>query len=721
MESGRTIDVEPAPQSEEGITSPSKNPGAGALAIGANDMDGQIPMSFAITQLYKRIQTNKLYPELVIYICFVITFTFFLLWGKNTGDSYYSIKSIQDLLTNPEFPDQTTAKYFGDSALPDDFQDWIAGVVLPALWDSGNPDKPGKMPRYAQGENIILGALRVRMMRVKQDGCSINTAIYGDNAVANGVDTSCRPPWSLEAEQTGPYTTKTGHVFNYTDPNNGEYHGTTTSGDIGSYHPGGYTIILHFNSSYNEIKEQIEIMNKNYYVDHLATRFVMVEMFAYIPQFDQFLSAKMFHEITSGGSWVPNTQFRIFKVWTQNMITKTIYDLFFALFVFYYFFKMFMEWLKEYKRTRRFFSWILQVWNMLEFINIMCFLGTLFLRVLWFRDSMTKKFTLHSLIHGSYPVQLESSLWLYSMQVYTNSINNLLTYMKVLKYVRLNDRLNILTRTMEICQRNIVGSLLLFIYLVAALSLTGNSLYGNGMYEWRNVNTAFSTVGRMLVGDFDYPAMREENRYMTAIYFWLVIFIGLYLMLSAIIVAIICEGFTQVSVEQSNTPLDIIISRWWSKFKKHPFSGFAITCFSGKRSEEQLLYLLGNVLQAAYRQQKMDLNQNDELQVDDSAICFGFSDIKTLLPSDVWDEMKGDLIDDIWEELLFEWGCYMKNDVQLQNKVTETRLLTAMQDWLKPEEKMMDNIIQKVRKLHVEVNNLLEDLAIGDKPASPLS
>ena len=49
---------------------------------------------------------NLPHHPLAIYLCFVITFTFFLLWGKNSGDSYYSIKSIQDLLTNPEFPNQ---------------------------------------------------------------------------------------------------------------------------------------------------------------------------------------------------------------------------------------------------------------------------------------------------------------------------------------------------------------------------------------------------------------------------------------------------------------------------------------------------------------------------------------------------------------------------------------------------------------------------------------
>ena len=37
-----------------------------SLAMGATDMDGQVPLSFAINQLYKRIQTNKLYPELGI-------------------------------------------------------------------------------------------------------------------------------------------------------------------------------------------------------------------------------------------------------------------------------------------------------------------------------------------------------------------------------------------------------------------------------------------------------------------------------------------------------------------------------------------------------------------------------------------------------------------------------------------------------------------------------
>lgn len=665
-----------------------------------NSMDSFAPearilSSFFLKELDTKIQTSYLYPDFVVYLVFLAMFTVFCLWGRNIGESYYAVKSLKELVINPEFPNMEIEKFYDGIALPGDWNDWFTGVVLPALWDSSQPDESIPV-RYAWGENIMLGALRTRMLRVRDDSCMINRVIYDTSP---GISQVCRGVWSAENEYKQPYKS-----WNWTDPEL-QYMGTTTTGDIEAYHAGGFVETFKFASPYNTVAKRAKHLVDSTWVDSLATRFVIVEFFLYIPQFDQFQSVKVFNEVTAGGAWVPNTQFRIFKVWTQNNTAQTVFDGVFALFVFYFIIKFFREWRTEFKLTRRPFSFILKIWNMLEAINLFILVLALGFRVAWILDSVAANVQLYDLIHGDYPVDLEGILWKFSFVTYLNGINNLLTYIKFLKYVRLNDRLNILTRTMEVCQRNIAGSLFLFLYLMAAFALAGQALFGNALHDWRNVNTAFSTVMRMLVGDFDYPAMREENRFATSIYFWLVITVGLYLMLSAIIIAIVSEGFAQVSVTQNNVPLDIAIGRMLTKLRKKTWKPKG-----SQRSQSVLLAIMYRMMHAEYMQRLMTIPQDLQGHIDDTDITFAFTDLSKLVPADVIKELGDEKVADIWEDIDYQWRLYLKNDHQMQTKHSAARLSRTMSGILDNETEIIQGVSAKVQDLQVQVTEMMDTL-----------
>ena len=83
--------------------------------------------------------------------------------------------------------------------------------------------------------------------------------------------------------------------------------------------------------------------------------------------------------------------------------------------------------------------------------------------------------------------------------MYFNAVNTILTCLKILKFVRLNDQLNILTRTLRAAQHNIIGILTIFLIVLTAYALTGNLLFGNGLEEYKDFSTSFSTLLRLLL------------------------------------------------------------------------------------------------------------------------------------------------------------------------------------------------------------------------------
>ena len=95
-----------------------------------------------------------------------------------------------------------------------------------------------------------------------------------------------------------------------------------------------------------------------------------------------------------------------------------------------------------------------------RFINLATFIAVAALRIWWVLQSPEANFRIP--YEGGYPGAMEQILYSFSLQGYLNALNTVITFIKCLKFVRLNDNLNLLTKTLEICQQNIIGVLILF-------------------------------------------------------------------------------------------------------------------------------------------------------------------------------------------------------------------------------------------------------------------
>ena len=657
----------------------------------------KVPTWFYSKEIKRRIQTGRLYWQLIVYIPFVVLFILSSLSERDISNDYFLVRSMQDQLTGNEIPGLDVEKFWPDIAQPGDWYDWFEGVLIPALWDSSQPDTSIPM-RYAQGENVVMGAVRTRVLRVMNNSCEFNPFLYPEDS---GIPKICYGTYSEAKESREKYGR-----WMWLNPDTDQVDGTETTGDITRYHPGGYTQIFPINMTYNNAIAMIKMLRDEKWVEGLAVRFVITEFFIYAPNFDRFHSIKLFHEVMAGGSWIPNVQFRVFHVF-RYFTWHTALRAVFTLYVGYYIIKMIYEWAVLWRETNFFFSWILKLWNMVEVVNLTFFVIAIVLNVLWMAESLNwPEWKLPGT--AEYPGKLEGVLWYFSFQVYFNAVNTILTFLKVLKFVQLNDRLNVLTRTLEACQRNVINALLLASYLTVAFAMTGTAIFGNGLYEWRNFNTAFSTIMRMLVGDFQYEDMRNEQQVLAPFFFWSCFVLILFLMWSAIIIAIVSEGFAEVSNKQSNVALDVLIVRTlekiWKFFRNLKF--LEKKFWQGNNEEETLLQL-SNLLLAEANQRFMEGHNDAESYLT-------YDGIPKLVPAELYNQLGEDTLDDLWADVLYEWHLYLQTHNKIQLESDHMMITEAVIHEVTSSNATIDDMNSTINVLEQKVRMMIDHLKRED-------
>lgn len=291
-----------------------------------------------------------------------------------------------------------------------------------------------------------------------------------------------------------------------------------------------------------------------------ATRLITMEFIEYSPTADSFLSTRVLLEVGAGGAWIPGIQFRTFQVWTTKRLGQTVFDFFFLGFVFYYVGDFVSGAKRKYRRSGSVMA-ILDPWVILEFLNLSMYVMSFGFRFTWMArcvDVSPKVDVMET--QGFYPGLLDEIEWLYMMQVYINCCNCVLTFMKLLKYMRLNQRFGILTETLSDCRDSIVGVMIIFIIVILAFAVTGNTLFGAQMYEFRSMGVSFSTLLRMLLGEMDYEAMKREQRVLAGFFFWSFIILCSFILLNFLI-GVMAESFGNVSGQVQTEPLEKVLEK----------------------------------------------------------------------------------------------------------------------------------------------------------------
>eukprot|EP00759_Apiculatamorpha_spiralis_P017011 PhF_6_TR23254/c0_g2_i1/m.32662/K03361/CDC4; F-box and WD-40 domain protein CDC4 len=139
----------------------------------------EMPINFIIDSLDLKLRRSKLNREFWLYIAFVIMFVFFFTASRNVEATYYTGEGVKTLIANRDLPDLKVRKGFLDLGHKDDWYGWASGVLVPGLF-SGKNFTNEVDPVLVAGQNQLLGAVRFRLIKVRNDSCGISTDFLSD-------------------------------------------------------------------------------------------------------------------------------------------------------------------------------------------------------------------------------------------------------------------------------------------------------------------------------------------------------------------------------------------------------------------------------------------------------------------------------------------------------------------------------------------------------------
>ena len=363
-------------------------------------------------------------------------------------------------------------------------------------------------------------------------------------------------------------------------------------GKLTTYPPDGYAIEIPFSESRANVKRLFSALQNGITVQgwddvstsqndqhapiqipwiDKATRAVSIEFMTYNQNHALICRYQMFLEITASGLLVPIHYVSTFQFF--NLSGDPGFWVLFLIFVTMIFVQCFLWILKLRHGMTRYvlesgeggiiihLSGILHVlstefWIVFDFVNLGLFLVGLGLRIYWMFLGFTDTSVL---VLDGYPKDWET---IGEVQVYIDHVdafNAFLSFLRIFYYLRLNTQLNLLTQTIEKAKAELMGIVFIFLIVFIGFALMAYVVFGTLLEGYRDFSTTISSLLRLLLGDFDYHELREEQRIYAPVIFAIFTIMANFLLLNMVI-AVLNEAFHQVQVSKfQSTKMEVLL------------------------------------------------------------------------------------------------------------------------------------------------------------------
>ncbi len=625
----------------------------------------ELPVNFVVDALEFKVTSSRLTIEVLFYIPFLICFVFVFMLARPIQENFYMVSGIESVITNQQLPSFKNPRTFSDITSSAWFYRFL-NLTLEELWR----DRAQDAFPSVRGQNILLGALRVRQKRASNRSCTLNQARFQLNSslIPPLNEIPCYGTLSASTEQVEPYLCPPTSTCTGVDPaalralnlsSDGFVYrgdvGTSFQGQITSYQSGGYAVDFNFSEPIAIQAEKLAAMKSLGFLDDVATRLVDVSFYLYNPSIDLFVGFQAISEVPIGGCWLQVTREVGFEVYTSSYYGRSAFQIFFFFFVLVFVLIFIKSGYEEFRKGRL-LGFFLNLWNIMELANLTIFI--VMYGYLWTWVNLGQQADLSTiLLQSKFSDDLQKILILYETMIWYNAVNTILTFLKLLKYVRLNDRLNILTRTLAVAQQSLIGVLVLFVYIVFGFCITGNHLYGIGIYRFRSLAASYISLLRQLIGDIVYDEMSQENRIGTIVFSWSFQILCLFILLN-FLVAVISDGFREVSEASSNIPLDMSINKVFNDARYEFLPATLKQKLVLLRHLQTQTGVVAGILEELLRRRKGMVDtaaaeRNDYDELDD--VMMHLDDIASLVPEESQTLVNQSFIDEVWKDMTWEY------------------------------------------------------------------
>ena len=481
--------------------------------------------------------------DLFIFLVYLVLHVFYGFSRKSSPDLFYLSDIMEDSMVHEEFPGPPDGgtfirKTFEDVASIEEIWQYLEGPFKANVFDAECRERPelncaGAMQRV----NFHVGDIRMRQVRVKNrhaitgSTCS-NPPIFKDFNVSSGLkDAPCYDSWAWDSkslDEFGPSVNESSPefkqlnesgalpCFQWTDDGFDKDRGNgvlssalfMTGGwvwwdsQIG-FRPwqeyprnSGFTCMFPVDK---DPAAKLAQLKANDWID-ASTRAVVIELGVFNPPTNLFSTMRLFFEFPRTGGVRP-----YYEAYTGLLFGKNDADtyvrswVFMALLVLITTFYVGEE-IGEI-RTEGFMHWSASLWNWIDIFNYMLFFGCFYLTVVSEIEGNNLSATARSPgAYGSGYVDLQILVGRYRNIDYAFSINLVVVFVKLFKYVRLSPKLSMITDTLAGSWQSAGSFFLIFFILLFAFALALWFTYSHLIWSFRTFPDTFYACLLALLG-----------------------------------------------------------------------------------------------------------------------------------------------------------------------------------------------------------------------------
>ncbi|KAJ9453635.1 Polycystin-2 [Diplonema papillatum] len=360
-------------------------------------------------------------------------------------------------------------------------------------------------------------------------------------------------------------------------------------GKVGRYGCDGYAMVIPFNWEVDRVTGAVDVLKRGIratqfnaftqanetvnipWVDR-QTRGIAFELFFHNQNSGLTSYYLFFIELTAAGAFIPLKHTISFKFFDWDAHGAAYYFFFWLYFL--WVLGYLVSWFRgiySHTRTRReqlllsrddtWFLWLRALmdslkgfWIWFDLVNLGLFVAAFAIKFYLQDRGLTRNNLLQNVY---YPPEYESVAYLGELATNVNAANALLVYLRVFYFLKMHPKLNVLTKTLDEAGAEIFSILVIFLVVFAAFALMCYVVYGHTDENYRSIPETIISLTLMLLGDFDYVALRDEHRIFTPIFYAMFQILAVFILFNMVI-AVLIDAF---AVVQSNKYKDLELAR----------------------------------------------------------------------------------------------------------------------------------------------------------------
>ena len=435
---------------------------------------------------------------------------------------------------------------------------WVEGPLVDLIYGPANATSKHVPGYLREGTAQLLGKLRFRQLRVKPNrGCTVSY-------LAKSIYDNCYADFDQSRQDTTVFTLSSDTTgFTWSSGGGGKGQSTDLDGVWSTYPGDGFVVDFDYmDGTRASFLTEINRLRLDNWLD-LKTRAVVVELTAYSPTHNLYLSTHMMLEQSSSGLWTTSSQ-----TWTAKLDMcfgcdgTFVVEVLLYLVTVYIVFTEILQLTSHCQHRQGLKSYCCNIWSLQQNLTLLLFLGSIVTRSVYIAESKEVVAALwndnqpspaqpnQGAVSGRNYYDLTEHMRLIDATTILEALAVLVAAMRFFMYMKRHSKMSQFTHVFVLAGTEIIFFSFMFAFTFFGFVLLGHNIYGAHLKPWSTVVKTVSTLIKMMVGNFDYEAMRHVDPIWTPFFFFFYI-IFVFMILVNVFLAILNTSYTNVREEVS--------------------------------------------------------------------------------------------------------------------------------------------------------------------------